>query len=151
MPDFDRLHLYFHRLDIIILFNLGQIGNQIRIWFWVPHLDNPLPKLLYQQALCPTEINCQSDGVAELPKIFVLTFVQTLFDLMQQLSHNLFSMIAFSSTLLGTSSAASEYTKQVSGVIFLPWRYHNFVFKVKKVFVFRTKQKNVSHSRDVCY
>jgi len=92
---------------------LGVVDPQVMAHFLEKGLFQSRIEYNYQ-ALCPTEINCQSDGVAELPKIFVLTFVQTLFDLMQQLSHNLFSMIAFSSTLLGTSSAASEYTKQVT-------------------------------------
>ena len=64
------------------------------------------------QALCPTEINCQTDGVADLPRLFVLNLGQAAVTLLQQLSYGLYAL--FFSLFMGRVDSVSEYTKQVS-------------------------------------
>ena len=92
---------------------LGVVDPQIMAHYLEQDLFQSRIEYNYQ-ALCPTEINCQSDGVPDLPRIFFWNLGQTLIGLLQQLSHSLFSLLAMTSALVGTSSAASEYTKQVT-------------------------------------
>lgn len=65
------------------------------------------------QALCPTEINCKTDGVGHLPRLFLATIAQHLWALMQQLNYGIFSVFALLGQPLVVESA-SEYTKQVT-------------------------------------
>ena len=92
---------------------LGVVDPQIMAHYLEQDLFQSRIEYNYQ-ALCPTEINCESDGVADLPRIFVWSLGKAMLGLLQQLSHGVFSLLAMSTALIGTSSAASEYTKQVT-------------------------------------
>lgn len=64
------------------------------------------------QALCPTKIDCQTDGVAELPRIFLASVFQLAASSLQSLSYGLYGLLI--SWMVTSSEAASEYTKQVT-------------------------------------
>ena len=92
---------------------LGVVDPQIMAHYLEQDLFQSRIEYNYQ-ALCPTEINCESDGVGDLPRIFVWSLGKVMLGLLQQLSQGVFSLLAMSTALVGTSSAASEYTKQVT-------------------------------------
>jgi hypothetical protein len=94
------------------------------------------------QALCPTEIDCHTDGVADLPRLFVVSFLRQIWTLVNQLAHSTVVAIALLINLPATEvKSASEYTKQVTEGLHrcttksehwqwgpkAPSKYHHFV------------------------
>ena len=68
------------------------------------------------QALCPTEIVCTTDGVADLPKLFLVSVFNSLVSILQTLNHSLYAIImaiTISQEVQNVESV-SEYTKQVT-------------------------------------